>query len=57
MVESEANILPEDVMLGAVMYGHAESQKAINAIQEMAAEVAKPMKEWTPPVADEFNGC
>jgi len=53
MVESEANILPEDVMLGAVMYGHKESQKAIDAIQEMAAEVAKPMKEWTPPVKDE----
>ena len=52
MVESEANILPEDVMLGAVMYGHKESQKAITAIEEMAAEVAKPMKEWTPPVED-----
>jgi len=53
MVESEANILPEDVMLGAVMYGHRESQKAIDAIKELAAEVAKPMKEWTPPVADD----
>jgi len=52
MVESEANILPEDVMLGAVMYGHRESQKAIAAIEELAAEVAKPMKEWTPPVED-----
>lgn len=52
MVESEANILPEDVMLGAVMYGHRESQKAINAIKELAAEVAKPMKEWTPPEED-----
>lgn len=52
MVESEAKILPEDVMLGAVMYGHQESQKAIAAIKELAAEVAKPMKEWTPPVED-----
>jgi polyribonucleotide nucleotidyltransferase len=52
MVESEANILPEDVMLGAVMFGHQESQKAINAIKELAAEVAKPMKEWTPPEED-----
>ena len=52
MVESEANILSEDVMLGAVMYGHKESQKAIAAIEELAAEVAKPMKEWTPPVED-----
>ncbi|MFT6034209.1 MAG: polyribonucleotide nucleotidyltransferase, partial [Arenicella sp.] len=50
MVESEANILAEDVMLGAVMYGHRESQKAIAAIEELAAEVAKPMKEWNPPV-------
>ncbi len=53
MVESEANILSEDVMLGAVMFGHKESQKAIQAISEMAAEVAKPMKEWTPPVSDD----
>ena len=52
MVESEANVLPEDVMLGAVMFGHQESQKAIAAIKELAAEVAKPMKEWTPPVED-----
>jgi len=34
------------------MYGHRESQKAIKAIQELADEVAKPMKEWTPPVED-----
>ncbi len=53
MVESEANVLSEDVMLGAVMYGHKESQKAINAIKELAAEVAKPMKEWTPPAEDD----
>ena len=52
MVESEANILSEDVMLGAVMYGHKESQKAIAAIKEMAAEVAKPMKEWSAPEKD-----
>lgn len=52
MVESEAKVLPEDVMLGAVMFGHRESQKAIAAINELAAEVAKPMKEWTPPVED-----
>ena len=52
MVESEANVLSEEVMLGAVMYGHKESQKAIEAIKELAAEVNKPMKEWTPPVED-----
>ena len=52
MVESEANVLPEDVMLGAVMFGHKESQKAIAAINELAAEVAKPMKDWKAPVED-----
>ena len=52
MVESEANILSEEVMLGAVMFGHKESQKAIAAIKELAAEVAKPMKDWTAPVSD-----
>ena len=53
MVESEANVLSEEIMLGAVMFGHKESQKAIQAIQELAAEVNKPMKEWTAPVADD----
>ena len=50
MVESEANILPEDVMLGAVMYGQEASAKAIDVIEEFAKEVGKPMQEWTPPV-------
>ena len=53
MVESEAKVLPEDVMLGAVMFGHRESQKAITAIKELAQEINKPIKDWTPPVADE----
>ena len=39
MVESEAKILPEDVMLGAVVYGHDQMQVAINAINEFADEV------------------
>ena len=52
MVESEANILPEEVMLGAVMYGHEQSQAAINAISELAKEVGKPEQEWTPPAED-----
>ncbi|MFK7794700.1 MAG: polyribonucleotide nucleotidyltransferase [Gammaproteobacteria bacterium] len=47
MVESEANILSEDVMLGAVMYGHKEMQVVINAIKELASEVGKPRWEWT----------
>lgn len=38
MVESEAKYLPEDVMLGAVLFGHEQMQVAINAIRELAAE-------------------
>ncbi len=53
MVESEAKQLPEDVMLGAVMYGHEQMQVAINAIKEMAAEVGKPAWDWQPPQRDE----
>ena len=49
MVESEANILPEDVMLGAVIYGQEASVKAIDAIEEFAQEIGKPMQAWTPP--------
>lgn len=41
MVESEANELPEDVMLGAVMYGHQEFQKVIDGIIELAEVAAK----------------
>jgi polyribonucleotide nucleotidyltransferase len=47
MVESEANILSEDVMLGAVMFGHREMQVVINTIKELASEVGKPRWEWT----------
>ncbi len=46
MVESEADGLPEDVMLGAVMYGHEHLQVAIDAIAELAAEVGKPAWDW-----------
>ena len=53
MVESEANILPEDVMLGAVMFGHEQMQVAINAIKELAAEVGKPAWDWQAPAVDE----
>ncbi len=53
MVESEANILSEDVMLGAVMYGHKELQVVINAIKELASEVGKPRWEWTAPETDQ----
>ncbi|SEL24968.1 polyribonucleotide nucleotidyltransferase [Colwellia chukchiensis] len=50
MVESEADVLSEEVMLGAVVYGHEQMQTAITAIKEMAAEVNLPKWEWTAPV-------
>jgi len=49
MVESEANELSEDVMLGAVMFGHEQFQVVIQAIKELAAEVATPAIEWSAP--------
>ncbi|MCA3069666.1 MAG: polyribonucleotide nucleotidyltransferase [Rhodocyclaceae bacterium] len=53
MVESEALELSEDVMLGAVVYGHQQMQLVIDAINELADEVGKPMWDWTPPAKDE----
>jgi polyribonucleotide nucleotidyltransferase len=53
MVESEANCLSEDVMLGAVMFGHEQMQTAIAAINELAAEAGKPKWEWQAPAPDE----
>ncbi|WP_440874045.1 polyribonucleotide nucleotidyltransferase [Thalassotalea sp. PLHSN55] len=50
MVESEADVLSEEVMLGAVVYGHEQMQTAITAIKEMAAEVNNPKWEWEAPV-------
>ena len=49
MVESEASELPEDVMLGAVMFGHEAQQAAINAILELADEAGKDPWQWTAP--------
>ena len=49
MVESEAELLSEEVMLGAVLFGHEQMQTAINAINEFSAEVAIPAVEWTAP--------
>ncbi|APV51781.1 polyribonucleotide nucleotidyltransferase [Betaproteobacteria bacterium GR16-43] len=46
MVESEANELPEDVMLGAVVFGHEQMQVAINAINELADEAGKDDWDW-----------
>ena len=52
MVESEAKILPEDTMLGAVMYGYEQQQVAIENIKEFAREVNKTPWNWTAPVVD-----
>lgn len=49
MVESEAKELPEDVMLGSVVFGHEQMQAVINMINELAAEVGKEAWDWTPP--------
>ncbi len=49
MVESEANILPEDVMLGAVMFGHEHMQVAIQNISELAAKVGTKSWGWEAP--------
>ena len=55
MVESEAQMLSEAVMLGAVVFGHEQMQVAIKAIKELAAEAGKPAWDWVaPPVAAEL---
>lgn len=48
MVESEADCLPEQTMLDAVMFGHQQMQVAINAIHELTAEAGKPAWNWQP---------
>jgi len=53
MVESEAMQLPEDVMLGAVVYGHEQMQAVIQLINELADEAGKEPWDWTPPAVDE----
>jgi polyribonucleotide nucleotidyltransferase len=52
MVESEAQVLSEEVMLGAVMFGHEQMQVAIKAIDALAAEAGKPAWTWAAPVGD-----
>lgn len=48
MVESEAQELSEEIMLGAVVFGHDQMQAAINAINELVDEAGKPEWEWEP---------
>jgi polyribonucleotide nucleotidyltransferase len=52
MVESSADRLSEEVMLGAVMFGHQQMQTAIEAIRSLAKEAARPPVAWAPPVED-----
>jgi polyribonucleotide nucleotidyltransferase len=52
MVESEAKELPEEVMLGAVMFGHEQMQVAIKAINELVEEAGVQPWSWQPPVED-----
>src|SRR6185436_6490342 len=53
MVESEALELPEDAMLGGVMFGHEQMQAAIQAIHELAEQAGKPAWEWSAPSKNE----
>ncbi|KAA3626371.1 MAG: polyribonucleotide nucleotidyltransferase [Proteobacteria bacterium] len=53
MVESEAAELAEEVMLGAVLYGHEQMQVAIQTIKELAAEAGKPAWNWEKPATDD----
>ena len=53
MVESEARELSEEVMLGAVVYGHEQMQAVIQAINELVSVAGKPEWDWQPPVKNE----
>src|SRR5467141_767989 len=53
MVESEAQELAEDVMLGSVVFGHEQMKAAIQAIHELADEAAKPAWDWKPAEKDQ----
>lgn len=53
MVESEADQLSEEVMLGAVVFGHEQGNIAINAIHELVRDAGKPVWDWKPAAKDE----
>jgi polyribonucleotide nucleotidyltransferase len=53
MVESEANLLSEEVMLGAVTFGHESMQTVVKAVNELAAEVGVEAWDWQAPQADD----
>lgn len=53
MVESEARELPEETMLGAVMFGHSQMQSIIQGIRELAKEAGVEPWDWQPPTEDD----
>ncbi|MDR0441041.1 MAG: polyribonucleotide nucleotidyltransferase, partial [Candidatus Accumulibacter sp.] len=53
MVESEAGVLSEEVMLGAVMFGHEQMRIVLDAIDEFVEEAGKPEWDWAPAPKDE----
>ena len=53
MVESEAKQLSEEIMLGAVVFGHDQMQAAIKAINELVEEAGKPEWDWQAPAKNE----
>jgi polyribonucleotide nucleotidyltransferase len=53
MVESEAKLLSEDVMLGAVTFGHEASKAVVQAVRELAEEVGVESWDWEAPAVDE----
>jgi len=53
MVESEAEELTEDQMLGAVLFAHQQMQPVLDAIDALVAEAGKPRWDWTPPEIDQ----
>jgi polyribonucleotide nucleotidyltransferase len=53
MVESEAQQLSEEIMLGGVVFGHEQGNVAINAIHELVRDAGKPAWDWSAPAKDE----
>jgi polyribonucleotide nucleotidyltransferase len=53
MVESEAQQLSEEIMLGAVVFGHEQGNIAINAIHDLVRDAGKPMWDWKAPAKNE----
>jgi polyribonucleotide nucleotidyltransferase len=53
MVESEANELPEEVMLGAVVFGHQQQQAVIGMIDDLVEAGGKPLWDWQPPAKNQ----